>query len=122
LFTIKIQLADFNALSGLEAVDFCRKYGLPVNVSVEQLWTTDRRNKEQVAKVDEAFARLYFNRNSVLMVEEVPVTMLVPGDLVLAAEKSSAVMFDDLSPERIKELWLAARFQRLIQDARNGQD
>lgn len=64
--------------------------------------------------VNEAFARLHFDQTSTLLNEMVSLDDLTPDDVVDATGANfGAVKFrDDISPERICELFVAARSKR----------
>jgi hypothetical protein len=112
MFTVKLDLVGYE-LSGLEALDVARRFGLPDTSRV--LFTSSRMQKgahQPQCEVGEAFARAYFGEKQTGADSSVPYRMLAKGDVRLACEgNSSAVTFAELTPQRIQELYLAVRFQ-----------
>lgn len=112
LFSICVQLPKDAALEGLEALDFRRRMGLKDKVEVR----TNNYHEPGIrtwCKVDEGFARLYFPRNKTTVTRQVTFDQLSKGDLVdiyegyLGGGLYKVYWNNDLSEERITELWLA---------------
>lgn len=94
-------------LSGLEAVDFCRKYGLNPITSLQV-----KDGSTQEIPVSEGFARSFFeNQTMTTGVETVYLDMLAPGELVMTGQ--SVTISQDLSDWRVVELYHAGAKRRL---------
>jgi hypothetical protein len=105
MFQITIKLAPVSR-SGIEALDFCRAYGLPETAHVYGI-----SSRAQVTiEVDEAFARAWFDREALYEDEEITHDMLLPGEMILTGQ---AVALAELEPARIRDLFIAARFRSL---------
>lgn len=99
-------------INGVVALDRARALGLP---DTTHLWFVSGGSQKGAQKVScevgEAFARAYFAANHVEEEAIIPEHFLALGDVRMACEGNSyAVTFADLSPARVKELYLAVRF------------
>ena len=98
MFRIELRLTD-RCLTGLEALDECRRLQLEDNVILRH-----NAGCPVECSVSEAFARLWFGKRQTRAVRKFDRwELLVPGDLV-----SSGTVWAVLTEERIKELWLAS--------------
>ena len=113
-FTITIRLAFYNKY-GLNAIDFCRQFDLEPRVKVAP--NPYQCSIEASCPVNEAFARCWFDRNSTEAYATISTDMLMPGELVFDGEY---IELSQLSPERIKELFIAARFNSLKKEKDNA--
>lgn len=96
-------------LHGLDAVDFCRKYDLPIRPCI-QIKDSDSDS----VKVSEEFARAYFeNRSKISDFEDVSLDMLMPGELVMTGQ--CVTLKNNLPEARILELYHAGAKRRLLQ-------
>jgi hypothetical protein len=104
MFRIELILTA-DDIDGLDALDFCRTKGLP---DKEHVYT--RQGVTAKCDVDEAFARLWFSSTDTCY-ESVNITcdMLVPGDL--AFNQHNYLVFADLSDQRARDLFIAAKFR-----------
>jgi hypothetical protein len=102
VFDICLVMRDGFRLSGLDALDWRRARGLPDGTRV----VFDRNGVK--AGVGEAFARAYFGRTQTVSTMVVPPDLLAAGDLRPANYNDEIVTFVELTPERVRELWLAA--------------
>lgn len=111
MFKIWIEFETDVEFNGVAALDFARRHGLPDS---SHLCLTDSGTLGsgiQQIEVDEAFARAWFSEDQSLSEVKIPTHLLAKGDLRMANENNSwAVTFADLSTERAKELYVAARF------------
>jgi hypothetical protein len=99
--------SNFN-LKGFEAIDFCRKFGLPETTKVE----TSIREYPARFDVDEAFSRQFFDLpetdglTTFLSGELVAVSDLRPGDLVKGDGDSTLKINPEMPADRAKELFV----------------
>ncbi len=107
MFRIYLSLPYFK-YSGLKALDFLRKVGLPDGAYVYSASKETCRYSEE-ASVDEEFARLYFDdQEAVCMQATVDLSYLTEGDLVVD-ETNGYVKFNPaMCPDRVKQLWFHA--------------
>jgi hypothetical protein len=108
-FLLKIELPAFDTITGFAALDQRRLFKLRDHREFEQ------PNKFTVVQceVTEAFARAWFG-NDTNDSAEVDVDWLVAGELVDDDTWSGRVNLNpQLSPGRIQELYIRARFARL---------
>lgn len=114
MFTIRLQLCG-ERLSGLEAVDECRRLGLPDSSELyfaEHDWRQTGAVTPKL-EVAEPFARAYFAPQQTDSTASVPRRLLTRGDLFPISCNPAAVTFGEIAPERIRELYLAVRFAGL---------
>lgn len=108
---IRLELVYKN-LSGLEALDKRRVLGLPDGDSLTFTTNTNQSGfRIPYLNIDEGFARAWFGSEQITSYAKVPMEMLVKGDVQFCNESNDyAVTFANLTPERIKELYVAVRF------------
>lgn len=103
MFKIRITLVN-KYLSGLEAIDERRRLGLPDD--------SELRADAAVsiyADVGEGFARLHFASNNITQDARVDQSILTPSDV--EQHESCPIYFrmrKDMSPERVKEIYVAS--------------
>jgi hypothetical protein len=107
VFTLKAELAPFE-LHGIEAVDTCRRLGLPPFARIVDAGQHAFGTREVRCTVGEKFARLWFQPSQVEAVVAVPLRHLVPGEVRFAKVGDRALCLENLSPERIQSLYIAS--------------
>ncbi len=114
MFKIKLTLTSFPQENGLEALDFRRKFGLADGTVAKPM--AHAFHGCRVYPVEEGFARDYFARQSCEAEESVPLAMLLPGELAEVQDYTSpaVALASNLTVERAKELFIAARSARLV--------
>lgn len=100
MFTISVKLRSCDR-SGLQALDMRRRLGLKDG---SYIWIY---GGSASCQVDESFARAWFDSRSNASEAVITNDMLVAGECV---EEINRVQLAPLTPERVKELYLAARF------------
>lgn len=118
MFTITITLKQEHH-KGLTAVDIARRLGLrdTAEFTAAPCWGKSVLNRAIVA-VDEGFARTWFTADQIESDAVVTLAMLAAGDAALIAQEytpvgglvDSMVLAGDMSAERIRELYIFARF------------
>jgi hypothetical protein len=103
------------SLQGLDALDWRRVHGLPDSLAVAPSFLSF------VEDVDEAFARLHFESDSLYERVDVSAELLVPGELKPADDRfpnSQNLILGNLTPERGRALWVEGRHQAELEDLR----
>ncbi len=117
-YRVRIDLHQFDDLNGFAAIDKRRAMGLPDFAKLAQ----PRHFTVLSADVTEGFARAWFG-GDVEDSAEIELDWLVPGELVDDPPIGSGQV--DLSPamtaERIKDLYLRARFAQLQKDLERAE-
>ena len=103
-FAIELRLVPMYR-QGLEAIDFCRAWGIPEEAHVHAYGC------RQFPITDEPFLRAWFGRTDTVEVANVKVDWLAPGEIVV--DSTVATISPDLAPERVKDLFVRARFAKL---------
>jgi hypothetical protein len=111
-FAIELRL-DSMYRQGLEAIDFCRAWGLPEEAHVHAY------GSRKFPITDEPFLRLWFGRSETLQVATVEIDWLLPGELVLS--NTVATLSPDLPVDRVKDLFVRARFAKLQADMEKAE-
>lgn len=101
MFRIDLAIADAATLVGLQALDECRRLGLPDN---SILYVCDKRTSVWFT-VTEQFARKHFPYCVREMSTEVPLGALTRDDVVL--DKDILKINEEMSNERAMELFAA---------------
>jgi len=112
MFTLELVPGGHERISGTAALDVCRRLGI-----ADSTWIVWERNKgivgykEPSCEVDENFARAWFTPEQTTSGANIPLAMLTRGDVRYCNESNTwAICLADLSPERIKQLYIACRF------------
>lgn len=122
-FVAQLDLEDTMHLTGFEALDFCRKHGLPERARIKTHATDASQIEENVS---EEFARLYFENptdggpETVTDFECIDVAHVLPGDLQLMSPfrtgdsgvSCTIQLNPEMPPERFRELYAAAYTRR----------
>lgn len=111
MFSVRLYLATYKALSGCAALDFERQYGLDERGSVSATYVANHFTRDWPA--DEAFARAYFEPTAFNGYAAVPVEFLRPGEVARAGESNDICLAKDISPERAQQLYVAATLAKL---------
>lgn len=114
MFSVSIRV-DHLVITGLNALDFRRRMKLADGSRV-----TMRTHSTLYVPVTEAFARVFFDRDSSGDCVVVPHRLLVPGDLIdgntqyasqANAEDGAVSLATGLDPRRVMDLYVDARFE-----------
>jgi hypothetical protein len=111
MFKITISLSG-GYVTGLEALEKRRLLGLPDGVGLSVAGRVVTGCHEPSCDVDEHFARTWFGRSQASSDADIPVRLVQSGDV--KAIGTNAMTFADITPERIRELYVAARIQGIM--------
>ena len=103
-FVIELTL-ESTYRQGLEAIDFCRAWGLPEDPHIHAY------GSRKFPVEDESFLRLWFGRGATLQEATVKVDWLLSGELVLS--NTVATISPDLPIDRVKSLFVRSKFAKL---------
>jgi len=102
MFQISLDMTEMT-LTGMNALDMRRRLKMSDNSFVRFV-----DSRTVTTNVDESFARKHFHPDHIAERAVVPISLLAPGD-VTDDGPEKVVFRDDLSHERIKELWLLSQ-------------
>lgn len=114
MFKINLKMARFT-FSGLEALEKRRLLKLEDGTSLQGSGQVHSGNHEPSCEVNESFARTWFHSTQTYSEATVPFDLLTPTDVKLTPNGYVAT-FADIPPERIQELYAAARIRGLISE------
>lgn len=125
-FTIRVSLSE-SRLTGLEALDRRRALALPDDntLSFSKPGSAYEGISDSVTcEVDESFARLWFAPGSNWSEIEIGDALLAPSDVAASAYNNfeNVGFRPDLPAERIRELYIAARFRACREQVRRLKD
>lgn len=104
MFRIYLKLVG-DAPSGIKALDLCRA----MKFNSENTSLCIGSKEETSCEVDETFARAWFHPEQTYSTVTIPLAMVAPGDLVLQCQSLKWALA--MSGERMRELYVAARFR-----------
>ena len=112
-FAIELNL-DSMYRQGLEAIDFCRAWGLPEDPHIHAY------GSRKFPVEDESFLRLWFGRGATLQEATIKVDWLLLGELVIGSGGTVTVN-PHMPIDRVKSLFVRARFARLEKDLEKAE-
>jgi hypothetical protein len=117
-FTIYLSLPR-TSFSGVEAIDFCRRLGLPERAN---LMLGDAHLRDLITDVDEGFARAWFGPKQTQGHASVAYEWLAAGEMVEVEDRVWPGRFKlDITPERARELYVRARFEDLREELAHAE-
>jgi len=110
MFTVSITLSEWQC-QGIEALDKRRAWGIRegTHISLGDPNQSGIRWRLET-ETSEEFARAWFRKDLDHSSCTIPVELLAKGDVAQCEANNYAVGFAELTPERTKELYVAARF------------
>jgi hypothetical protein len=111
-FVIELSL-DSTYRQGLEAIDFCRAWGLPEDAHIHAY------GSRKFPVTDEPWLRTWFGRNDTLQVAVVKIGWLALGELKL--DGCAATISPDLTEQRVMQLYVRSKFAALESDMEKAE-
>jgi hypothetical protein len=109
-FFARIRLVSGRHLSGFEAIDYCRKFGIE-----EKSYVFGSGRTYVETPVTEAFARAWFG-GDLAGDAEVSADKLLPGELAINSNGQLDLAPKAISGARVEELYIAGRFAAILSE------